>query len=207
MLEFTDEIVDRLIDVTYRAGAITLKYCREDVAIQIKDNDSPVTKADQQAEAAILEVIRDIHPDIPIVAEEEVSAGRYPDYQSLNDFWLIDPLDGTKEFINDRKDYTVNIAYMRNKEPYFGVVFAPARDLMFYGFSDHEHAFMVEGKRDEAKPVKIMGRSLNPNDPINLVTSLSQAEKEDFQAYIADYDVAEMKKYGSFLLLMSIEMI
>ncbi|MBK67006.1 MAG: 3'(2'),5'-bisphosphate nucleotidase [Rickettsiales bacterium] len=202
--EITDEILQKLIDVARVAGDITLKYFQKDVDVQIKDNDSPVTLADQEAEKAILKVLREIDKDAVIVAEEEAAAGFLPDHNVLKDFWLVDPLDGTKEFINDRPNYTVNIAYMRDKEPYFGLIFAPARDLMLYGFADQDEAYLYDSETGKFEGINTSDKG--HADHLNVVTSLSQSNGESFKKYIEPLNVADIKHYGSSLKFCTMAM-
>ena len=202
--EITDVILDRLIEVAREAGDITLKYFKQDIPIQIKENNSPVTKADQEAEAAILKVLREIAPEITIVAEEEVAAGFSPDHTGLNDFWLVDALDGTKEFINKRPTYTVNIAFMKDKEPYFGLIYAPAKDHMMYGFADQSEAYFYDLEEKTFKGVTTVDKKQDDN--LNIVTSLSQSNGESFKKYIEPLNVAEIKHYGSSLKFCAMAM-
>ena len=97
-----------------------------DFKVQGKADDSPVTLADQQAEAVILAGLRLLTPNIPIVAEEAVAAGQAPALAPGGRFWLVDPLDGTREFVARNGEFTVNIALIDNGQPLLGVVLAPA---------------------------------------------------------------------------------
>src|ERR1700677_3144481 len=99
--------------------------------VQRKADHSPVTQADHAAEAIILARLRQAAPEVPIVAEEEVAAGRLPAFGSQ--FFLVDPLDGTKEFIQRIGDFTVNIALIRDGVPIMGVVYAPVTAGLFIG--------------------------------------------------------------------------
>ncbi|HKR46332.1 MAG TPA: 3'(2'),5'-bisphosphate nucleotidase CysQ [Paraburkholderia sp.] len=113
------------------AGKVILDVYATDFAVDNKADASPVTLADERAEAVILAGLARIAPGIPAISEEAASAGRIPD---VNDrFWLVDPLDGTKEFIGRNGEFTVNIALVEHGEPVLGVVFAPALDRLFAG--------------------------------------------------------------------------
>ena len=119
-----DSMIDPVIEVSRQAGKIIMKYFDEGTSTKIKADGSPVTAADQDAENIIIPVLRDLTPSIPVVAEESAAAGTLP---STNEdtFWLVDPLDGTKEFINRRTDFTVNIGLIRDRRPVLGVVLTP----------------------------------------------------------------------------------
>ena len=110
-----------------RAGAAIMQHYREPAAFEIKGDNSPVTRADCDSEAIILEALRRLAPEVKVVSEEtcSVTAGPLP-----RRFFLVDPLDGTKEFIQKRRDFTVNIALIEEGRPRFGLVYAPARALL-----------------------------------------------------------------------------
>lgn len=114
------------------AGQAILAIYRSGHAITLKQDLSPVTIADQQAEDIILRHLLRDFPEIPIVAEESVEAGNIPDIAGRS-FFLVDPLDGTREFIDHRDEFTVNIAYIVEGAPVAGIVYAPALGLAFTG--------------------------------------------------------------------------
>lgn len=114
------------------AGAAIMTYYRGEMGVRQKDDKSPVTDADHAAEAIIAAGLRRLTPALPIVAEEEMAGGKVVDV-SGGRFWLVDPLDGTKEFIAQRDEFTVNIALVEHGAPVLGVVYAPARDLLYAG--------------------------------------------------------------------------
>jgi 3'(2'), 5'-bisphosphate nucleotidase len=107
-----------------------------DLGVRDKADKSPVTDADQAAEAIIVAGLRALTPDTPVVAEEEMAAGRVPAIdviQAGGSFWLVDPLDGTKEFIKRNGEFTVNIALIEDGRPTLGIVLAPASDTLWRG--------------------------------------------------------------------------
>ena len=112
--------------LTRRAGEVVMALYATDFAVQCKADASPVTLADQQAEAVILAGLRALTPHIPIVAEEAMAAGHSPTLAAGGRFWLVDPLDGTREFVARNGEFTVNIALIDNGRPVLGVVLAPA---------------------------------------------------------------------------------
>jgi len=114
------------------AGQEILRIYEEGCDVALKDDKSPVTAADHAAEAIILKTLRRATPDIPVVAEEEISGGHVPG--DLGDrFYLVDPLDGTREFVNGNGDFTVNIALIEHGAPVLGIVYAPVRGWLFTG--------------------------------------------------------------------------
>jgi 3'(2'), 5'-bisphosphate nucleotidase len=160
-----------------------------------KADGSPVTEADRVAEAEILAALNEARPDIPVVAEESVDAGRIP---TVGDgpFWLVDPLDGTKAFLRANGEFTVNIALVQDRQPLLGVVLAPALELEYAGIVGRGAVRSVETAKDE--PIAV--RKADPNGLI-VVTSRSHRDNADMQAYLADLSVAETRPISSSLKL------
>ncbi len=115
-----------VIALARQAGEAIMAVYASDFAVHDKADASPVTTADTQAEALILAGLARLTPHIPVVSEEAAAAGRIPSLNGVQQFWLVDPLDGTKEFINRNGEFTVNIALIENHQPVLGVVLAPA---------------------------------------------------------------------------------
>lgn len=113
------------------AGEAIQAIRRRGFAVERKGDESPVTEADRAAEAILLQALSQVAPGVAVVAEEEVAAGRIPDLGPA--FFLVDPLDGTKEFIRGGNDYTVNIGLIANRSPVLGLVLAPEQGRLFAG--------------------------------------------------------------------------
>jgi 3'(2'), 5'-bisphosphate nucleotidase len=132
-----------LARIARAAGDVVMKHYAAGVEARFKDDRSPVTDADQEAEALILAALAREFPGVPVVAEEEAAAGRIA--QASAHFFLVDPLDGTKEFIARRGgQFTVNIGEIVDGTPVAGVVYAPALDRLFVGSQD-DGAFEQDG--------------------------------------------------------------
>ncbi len=131
------QLRDVLVPVSLEAGRLILEIYKEDFQVMEKRDESPVTVADQRAEELILEALKKSWPDIPVVAEEQAAAGIIPLCGDL--FFLVDPLDGTKEFISKRGEFTVNIALIDKGKPVFGLVLAPALGALYITL-DQKHA-------------------------------------------------------------------
>ena len=116
-----------------QAGARIMEiYQADDFEIRAKSDDSPVTAADEAADALISAGLREAFPDIPLITEEQAASHG----QAAQTFLIVDPLDGTKEFVQRRGDFTVNIAYVQDGVPLHGVVYAPAKGRLFYTTAD-----------------------------------------------------------------------
>ncbi|MCJ8190354.1 3'(2'),5'-bisphosphate nucleotidase CysQ [Sphingomicrobium aestuariivivum] len=130
----TPKLLDALGESAREAGEAILQIVRQGFDVERKSDASPVTVADRAAEAVILEALRSHAPGVPVIAEEEVAAGRIPHHDGI--FFLVDPLDGTKEFIRGGDDYTVNIGLVEHGQPVMGVIFAPATGHLHLGIAD-----------------------------------------------------------------------
>jgi 3'(2'), 5'-bisphosphate nucleotidase len=124
-------LLDPLAEAAREAGEAILTIVRRGFEIEAKHDRSPVTEADRAAELVILAALARAAPGVPVIAEEEVAAGRIPAHDDL--YFLVDPLDGTKEFVRGGDDYTVNIGLIEGGVPRLGVVFAPATGKLHGG--------------------------------------------------------------------------
>jgi 3'(2'), 5'-bisphosphate nucleotidase len=119
-----DTLADALLDAVLAAGRVEMRYYHGGVGVEQKADSSPVTEADREAEAILTAALQRSAPGVPIVAEEAVAGGHRPETGDL--FFLVDPLDGTKEFIQKRDEFTVNIGLVERGTPVFGMVYVPA---------------------------------------------------------------------------------
>jgi 3'(2'), 5'-bisphosphate nucleotidase len=124
-------LIDELADAAKEAGEAILTIVRRGFEVESKADASPVTEADRAAELIILAALASAAPGVPVIAEEEVAAGRIPQHDDF--YFLVDPLDGTKEFVRGGDDYTVNIGLIERRVPSLGVVFAPATGRLHGG--------------------------------------------------------------------------
>lgn len=175
-----------------RAGDAILAIYRTDFGVVRKADESPVTQADLDAERIILDVLRRITPDIPAVAEEEVSAGRVPEVGDC--FWLVDPLDGTREFLSRNGEFTVNIALIEDRRPILGVVHAPDRGLTFTGHASG-HATRQEG----GKPAERIAVRKPPEAGLTVVASRRHGGIEEHEDFLRGRKVAGRIACGSSL--------
>ncbi|MFT5440868.1 MAG: 3'(2'), 5'-bisphosphate nucleotidase [Alphaproteobacteria bacterium] len=131
-MENRAELLAHITRLAEEAGALILEIYNSNFDVRQKGDGSPVTMADEAAEAHIMAGLRELTPDIPAVGEEESSQGISVDIGS-GPFWLVDPLDGTNEFVNRRDEFTVNIGLIEDGQPTIGVVHAPAKDVTYAG--------------------------------------------------------------------------
>lgn len=147
------------------AGALAMRTRSEGIEAEFKADCSPVTRADRQAEAIILERLGSAFPGLPVVAEEAFAAGRVPDVLGQR-FFLVDPIDGTREYIAGRDEFTVNIALLDRGEPVAGIVFVPALGQLYSGSPEGAFRRTGEGpaqrigvRRPDGPPVALASRS------------------------------------------------
>src|SRR5688500_11973963 len=155
------------------AGAEILKLVAAGFEVETKSDQSPVTVCDRAAEAIILAELARAAPGVPVIAEEEVAAGRIPAHDAI--YFLVDPLDGTKEFVRGGDDYTVNIGLIVDGLPRLGAVFAPATGTLHGGLAGH--GAWVEDSRGR-RPITTRAAA----DPLTAVAS-----KSHFNQATADY--------------------
>lgn len=124
---------DALLPALREAGAAALAIYQSDFDVEQKADSSPVTEADRKAEAIITRALRDIRPRLPIIAEEAVSSGEIPDVSKVPAFWLVDPVDGTKEFVGRTGEWTLNIGLVIKRRAMFGLIFAPVTGELYAG--------------------------------------------------------------------------
>jgi len=190
----SEEDFQKVIDIARRAGAAVLEvYDRgEGVKIEKKADNSPLTLADRKSHEIISESLKSLFPDIPVLSEE----GKSIPYQvrtKWTNYWLVDPLDGTKEFINRNGEFTVNIALMERDHPVAGVVFAPAIDLLYYAWQK-KGAFKQE-PGGEIRSITVDGKYATG---VVAAQSRSHASPEEIE-FLKRFDVVRTVQVGSSL--------
>ena len=199
-----DDLLAVLRLIAERAGKVILAYYVEveDIGVRAKADASPVTEADEAAEASILKALAELTPDIPVVSEEAAAAGRFPDI-SRGLFWLVDPLDGTKEFIKKRSDFTVNVALVENAQSRFGLVYAPAHDLLAVTLSDgHAVEAMLAPSEDGADFARLDFKPLKVRTPAadGLVAVVSQSHLDpETERFLSGLKIKGRSSAGSSL--------
>lgn len=170
-------------------------YAADDFEVRSKSDESPVTAADEAADAIISAGLRAAFPDIALVTEEQAASHG----QSVGTFLIVDPLDGTKEFIKRRGDFTVNIAYVADGVPVRGIVYAPAKERLFYTQADgtavEETAPFAKDHVGATTPINVS----SPDNAALLVVASKSHRDQATDDYINKYATADMKSAGSSL--------
>lgn len=187
-------LLTALTDIARSAGAEIMRIYKQDFDVTSKPDASPVTEADTAAEKIILDGLAQLSPAIPVLAEESAAAGDTPDL-SGGIFWLVDPLDGTREFIHKRGEFTVNIALIEQGRPTMGVIFVPAKDILY--FAEGPGRVWRQQAGEAAEPITVRAA---PADGLTVVASRSHRTPET-DDYIEKFKVAELISAGSSLKL------
>jgi 3'(2'),5'-bisphosphate nucleotidase len=182
-----------LTAIAIDAGALILAARRRGLDIARKADASPVTDADRAAEALILARLAEAAPGIPVVAEEAAAAGRIPAVGRA--FFLVDPLDGTREFVKGGNDFTVNIGLVREGAPMVGVIYLPAPGKVFGGVVGEGawRAEVADGVVAGRRPMHVRPP---PDGPLDIVASRSHRTPQT-DAFIARYPLGQLVNRGS----------
>lgn len=164
--------------IAHEAGQVILRFYNDGIDVATKVDGSPVTQADHAAEAVILPALHHLTPGLPVVSEEAAAAGHRPDI-SGGRFWLVDPLDGTKEFISRNGEFTVNIALIDQGVPVLGVVYAPATGDLYAAAGPGTAVHWAEGRHDH--PIAVRSR---PADGLTVIGSRSHGSGAEIDAFL-----------------------
>ncbi len=157
-------LLDEVVAIARRAGAAILKVYQTDFEVRDKADESPVTAADLAAHRVIVDALKGLTPEVPVLSEED-GLPAWPERAGWQRYWLVDPLDGTKEFVSRNGEFTVNIALIEGHRPRLGVVHVPVHGKTYTGASGHgAHRLGDDGRREEihvaecsAEPVRVVG--------------------------------------------------
>ena len=191
-----DSLLVTLRRIADDAGRAILEYynAAADIEVQQKSDDSPLTKADLSADKVITQGLETAFPDVPVVSEEGVDAGRIPSVDRV--FWLVDPLDGTKEFINRNGEFTVNIALIRDGKPAAGVVHAPALGAFWLGGTTAEGERLASYAEGDGAAVEIAARPI-PDDGAIVVASRRHGDPDTLARFLGGRKIADTRNAGS----------
>ena len=162
--------VEKLIETFLKAGRVCLDLRKKGLIKKIKSDNTPVSNGDLEVNKIISEKISEVTPTIPIVSEE-TSENRFN--KELKDFWLIDPIDGTYDYINNLEEFTINAGLIINRKPVAGLIFAPAKNRLFYSFGDNFAFELMNGN-----PTKLNLKKNFDNNEIKFVSYSNKLKPE-----------------------------
>jgi len=186
-----ESLLEPLVRVAREAGSAILRVYATDFDVRHKADRSPVTDADLQAERLIVEALSALTPGVPIVSEEAASEARAP--AVADRFWLVDPLDGTREFVRRNGEFTVNIALVQDRRPVLGLIYAPALERLYLGAAGHGAHAEIDGQR---RPIACRRP---PPQGLVVVTSRSHQPTPAWVAMLGGRPVAAHTTAGSSL--------
>jgi len=164
---------DVLIEISAEAGLEILQFYKDDIHVETKDDNSPLTKADLASHNVIVEALRKLTPEMPIISEES-GLPEYEERKEWKKYWLVDPLDGTKEFIKKNGEFTVNIALIEYNKPVIGVVHIPAKKITYVG-QKSIGSYKIDSDGNKTEVISTMP---GKNKKVSIVTSRSHGSSD-----------------------------
>ncbi len=204
-MQISAKQIDQLLQSVFAAGRLILDVRRQGAKAVVKGDGSPVTIADQGAEDILLHALAERFPHIPVIAEEAADAGQLPDVTDV--FFLVDPLDGTKEFIRGGTDFTVNIGLIKDKKPVFGIVYAPASGQLFVGDGLTAWRALVDCTQETPQITQKQSIKVRRPDP-NHVQAVASRSHRDAQTdrWLSKRGISDIVSAGSSIKFCLIAM-
>lgn len=184
---------NEITSLAVRAGEEIMKVYSREFSVEYKEDSSPLTEADTASHRVIAEGLAALFPQIPVISEEGEEIP-WDERKPFKSFWLVDPLDGTKEFIKRNGEFTVNIALIEGSSPVLGVIYVPAKGVLYYGEKGKGAFKQVRG----GIPVKLGRYLLEPGSPVRAVVSRSHSSA-GVEEFLKAYDVSSTVEAGSSL--------
>ena len=182
-------IIEKLIDTFFYAGKVSLKLREKGLTKEIKEDNTPVSNGDLEVNRILTEKIIDLTPQIPIVSEE---TSHNKSKKNLKNFWLIDPIDGTYDYINDLDEFTLNAGLIINNRAVAGVIYAPAKNRLFYSYGKGKSFERIKDNNIKLECSKISNNKLK-------FVSYSSKPKPEISKIYKSMNVSEFKRMKSSL--------
>jgi 3'(2'), 5'-bisphosphate nucleotidase len=190
------ELIEPIVALATEAGQAILEVYATDFDVQEKSDESPLTQADLASHNCIVAGLKQLTPDIPIISEED-GLPTFEERRQWQRYWLIDPLDGTKEFVNRNGEFTVNIALIDSHRPVFGVVYVPVQDKTYLGCEGHGAELRESGS---VTPIRVADAS---STPVRIVGSRSHrgSSLDTFLERLGETDMVPMGSSLKFCVI------
>ncbi len=185
-----EKLVRGLIDTLINAGDVSIKLREDGLIKKLKSDNTPVTNGDLEVNKIITKKLLDLTPSIPVISEETYN-NKFP--KDLKNFWLVDPIDGTYDYINNLEEFTINAGLILNNKPAAGLIYAPAKKRMFYSYGEGNAYELIDSKE-----VRINGSRNFDKNKIKFV-SYSNKIKPEIQKIFNKLNVKEHTKMKSSL--------
>ena len=189
-LNETEKIINGLIDAFVHSGNVSLDLRKKGLEKKIKSDNTPVSNGDIEINKLLTKKISDLTPNIKIISEE---TSENKEINNLKDFWLIDPIDGTHDYINGREEFTINAALILNKKPAAGIINAPDKGRLFYSFGSSNSYELNKGSK-----TKLTCEKKSNENEIKAVAYSSNPKPEITELY-KKYNITNFKKMKSSL--------
>ena len=193
----SDKLIDSVIEIARQAGAAIMDVYASDFDIYVKDDRSPLTKADMRANTIITDGLEKLIADVPVLSEEGQNIP-FNERSKWESYWLVDPLDGTKEFIKKNDEFTVNIALLEKNLPMFGIVYAPALDILYCGRG--EEGSFKSNNGGTFTPISVKSQITNP---VQIAVSRSHPSPK-MNSFISQFTEYDLHPMGSSLKICSV---
>lgn len=193
--EELNRILPRVIGIARHAGDVITIIYRGGYEITEKPDETPLTTADLEAHRDISNALEELTPDIPVLSEESAAAIPFSERHSWETYWLVDPLDGTQEFIKGSGEFSVNIALVRHGQPYLGVIYAPALDLLYFAARGAGAWKVVQAG---VEPQRIQVRKA-PDDKVTVARSRAPKAGPNLQYFLDQLGAHDEVAMGSAL--------
>lgn len=202
LLENPKALLNIIRRIALEAGGIALSHFDEAGyrGADKKSDGSPVTRADHETEVFIEDALLKLLPEVPVVGEEAIALGKLPDLKTASHYWLVDPIDGTKEFVAGSPDFTVNIALVTNGAPLLGIVYAPALGELYAGLNTEEEKLAVRWLEETGKEKEIRTRR-PPKEGLHVITGRRRKNGERIDRFLEGFKVAKITRRGSSIKL------
>ena len=188
-IEEAKKITKTLIDTFYNAGDLALSIREKGLKKEIKSDNTPVTNGDIEVNKVLTNKIKEITPNIPVVSEEN---SENKENQSLKDFWLIDPIDGTRDYLNNKDEFTLNASLIINNKPLIGLINAPAKKRMFYAYANSHSYELINGQEIS------LSSKIKPYNEITAVSYSNELKPEILEIH-KKYKISSHQKMKSSL--------
>jgi len=191
-------IIIEILNIAIDAGKEILKIYDNEIVVNSKQDKSPITQADIKSNNLIISKLKKIESQIPILSEESLVS--WENRKKWNKYWLIDPLDGTKEFINRNGEFTVNIALIENNLPIFGIIYAPAKSLLYYAHKNKgSYKLNTNTNINSINDFTQIHTKKLKNSIVKIIGSRSHSDPEFLKWVEKNYSKYELVKIGSSL--------
>ncbi|RUA06024.1 MAG: 3'(2'),5'-bisphosphate nucleotidase [Gammaproteobacteria bacterium] len=185
-----DQILPSLIKLTTKVGDEILSHYKNDIKVEFKTDETPLTIADKNAHRAIAEALSKLTPNTPVLSEESTVVD-FKERSKWTEYWLIDPLDGTKDFIERTGEFCICIAYIKNHRAIFGLVYAPITRVHYYGFEGVAYKYHQN--------IQTIINACMKKQPLRIVTGHHSSNNSKLKAHFATLGEYELNSLGSAL--------